>query len=57
VGTGCLGFGSGPNKVVDYFPSPLGKLITLVPRLGTNQLIFRIAKNLIEGLKHNNWVT
>jgi len=36
VGTGCLGFGCGPNKEVDYFPPPLGKLTTLVPRLGTN---------------------
>jgi len=69
VGTGCLGFGSGPNKEVDYFTPPLGKLITLVtPRLGTNYLIFRIAKNsgkrcvcyakiFIEVLKHNNCVT
>jgi hypothetical protein len=36
VGTGCLGFGGGPNKEVDYSPPSLGKLITLVPRLGTN---------------------
>jgi hypothetical protein len=36
VGTGCLGFGAGPNKEVDYLPPPLGRLITLVPRLGTN---------------------
>jgi len=68
VGNGCLGFGGRPNKGVDYFAPPLGKLITLVPGLGTNQLIFRIAKNsgkicacyakiLIEVLKHNNCVT
>jgi hypothetical protein len=36
VGTGCLGFGRGPNKEVDYFPTLLGKLITLVGRLCTN---------------------
>jgi len=36
VGTGCLGFGGGPNKEVDNFPRHLGKLNTLVPRLGTN---------------------
>ncbi len=34
MGTGCLGFGGGPNKEVDYFPPPLGKLVT--PRLGIN---------------------
>ncbi len=69
MGTGCLGFGGGPNKEVDYFAPPLGKLITPVPpRLVTNQLVFGIArnsgkrcacyaKNLIEILKHNNCVT
>jgi len=68
VGTRCLGFGGGPNKEVDYSPPSLRKLIILVPRLGTNELIFRIAKNsgkicacyaknLIEVLKHNNCVT
>jgi len=36
VGTGCLGFGGGPNKEVEYFPPPLGKLIPLVPGLDTN---------------------
>ncbi len=68
MGTGCLGFGGGPNKEVDNLPPPLGRLITLVTRLGTNSLIFRIAKNsgkrcacyaknFIEVLKHNNCVT
>jgi hypothetical protein len=36
VGTGCLECGGGPNKEVDYFPPPWEKLMTLVPRLGTN---------------------
>ncbi len=36
MGTGCLGCGGGANKEVDYFPPPLGKLIRLLPRLGTN---------------------
>ncbi len=38
MGTGCLRFGGRPNKEVDYFSRPLGKLITLVSSLGTNEL-------------------
>ncbi len=36
MGTGCLGFGGGPNEEVDYLPPPLGKLITFEPGIGNN---------------------